>query len=97
MAGLSPSAPPSNPQSLVGATPANLSAEFGHPALLRIDGTAQVWLYHSAVCGLDLILYPDNSGIPRVAAAIPNNADPDRCVQSLQHTLTDAALERDPS
>ncbi|MDE8347804.1 MAG: hypothetical protein POH28_16765, partial [Acidocella sp.] len=87
----------SDPQNLVGDTPANLSAQFGHPALLRIDGPAQVWLYHSPVCGLDLILYPDRFGTPRVAAAVPNNADPDRCVRSLQHNLTDAALEHDPS
>jgi hypothetical protein len=80
-------------QSLVGSTPAVLSAEFGQPALLRVDGPAQVWLYHSSVCGLNLILYPDRAGVPRVADAVPDNGDPARCVESLQHSLTTAALE----
>ncbi len=78
---------------LVGATPATLDAAFGHPALLRVDGPAQVWLYHSSVCGLDLILYPDAAGIPRVAAAVPDNGDPARCTLSLEHATTAAALE----
>ncbi len=71
-----------------------LDAEFGKPVLLRVDGTAQVWLYHSAVCGLNLILYPDNAGVPRVADAVPDNGDPASCMESLQRGMTDAALER---
>ncbi len=82
---------------LVGATPAVLNAQFGAPALLRVDGTAQVWLYHSPVCGLDLILYPDSSGMPRVADAVPDNGDASRCVASFHRSLTDAALERSPA
>jgi hypothetical protein len=77
---------------LVGSTPAILNAEFGQPVLRRIDGSAQVWLYHSSVCGLDLILYPDRAGVPRVADAVPDNGDPARCVESLQRSLTSAAL-----
>ncbi len=78
---------------LVGATPATLDAAFGHPALLRVDGTAQVWLYHSPVCGLNLILYPDASGVPHVATAVPDNGDATRCTLSLEHPTTAAALE----
>jgi len=85
-------APIPTAQSLVGATPATLAADFGQPQLLRVDGPAQVWLYHSTVCGLNIILYPDATGTPRVAEAVPDG-DPARCMQSLQHTLTDAALE----
>lgn len=84
-------------QGLIGSTPAILNAEFGQPVLLRVDGTAQVWLYHSPVCGLNLILYPDASGMPRVAAAVPDNADPARCMQSLQRGTTTANLDRPAS
>lgn len=88
------SVPLVNESALMGSTPAVLNAEFGRPVLLRVDGTAQVWLYHSAVCGLNLVLYPDASGTPRVALAVPDNGDPARCMASLQHILTDAANNR---
>lgn len=84
---------PVDAQALVGSTPAVLSAEFGQPVLRRVDGSAQVWLYHSSVCGLNLILYPDRAGVPRVADAVPDNGDPARCVESLQRGMTTAALE----
>ncbi len=86
--------PPVNPAALVGSTPAVLNAEFGQPVLRRIDGTAQVWLYHSAVCGLNLILYPDSAGVPRVAAAVPDSSDPISCMASLQRV---AVLEHPSS
>jgi hypothetical protein len=84
---------PVDTPALVGSTPAVLSAEFGQPVLRRVDGSAQVWLYHSSVCGLNLILYPDRAGVPRVADAVPDNGDPARCVESLQRGMTTAALE----
>src|ERR1700686_1581454 len=84
-------------RALVGSTPSALDAEFGQPVLLRVDGTAQIWLYHSAVCGLNLILYPDRAGVPRVADAVPDNGDPASCMASLQRGTTDAALERPAS
>jgi hypothetical protein len=80
-------------KALMGSTPTTLDAEFGKPVLLRVDGTAQVWLYHSAVCGLNLILYPDRAGVPRVADAVQDNGDPASCMASLQRGTTDAALE----
>ncbi len=58
---------------LVGATPQYLNAAFGQPAILRVDGAAQVWLYHNGGCGLNLILYPDQSGTPRVTMAAPTD------------------------
>lgn len=84
---------PVNAQMIVGSTPAVLSAEFGQPVLRRIDGSAQVWLYHSSVCGLNLILYPDSAGVPRVADAVPDNGDPARCMESLHRSMTTATLE----
>jgi len=80
---------------LVGATPQVLNAEFGQPSLRRVDGAAQVWLYHSAACGLNLVLYPDSAGTPRVAMAAPtaDSADPASCTTALAHAHVDAALE----
>lgn len=88
---------PATPSQLVGATPDLLNSVFGAPALRRMDGSAQVWLYHSPVCGLNLILYPDSLGTPRVAMAVPDNTDPAACITSLQRSETDAALERLPA
>jgi hypothetical protein len=86
-------APVVSARALLGSTPTTLNAEFGQPVLLRVDGTAQIWLYHSNVCGLNLILYPDRAGVPRVADAVPDNGDPASCMESLQRGMTDAALE----
>jgi hypothetical protein len=88
---------PLSAAALVGSTPAVLHAEFGAPTLRRVDGPAQVWLYHSPVCGLNLILYPDNSGVPRVAAAVPDNGDPAGCMASFAHPLVNATLEHPSS
>ncbi len=86
---------PLDGEGLVGSTPQILSAEFGKPALLRVDGTAQVWLYHTAGCGLNLILYPDSSGTPRVAMVTPtaDTSLPAQCTASLQRAHVDAGLE----
>ena len=87
-----------NPQALVGSTPQMLAAEFGRPVLRRVDGPAQVWVYQSAVCGLQVFLYPDAAGTPRVAAAVPDNGNAAGCMQSLTRPgLTSAALERPPA
>ncbi|HTJ90540.1 MAG TPA: hypothetical protein VL356_10235 [Acidocella sp.] len=86
-----------NDAELLGATPATLSSAFGPPELRRVEGNAQVWLYHSPICGLDLILYPDHRGTPRVAMAVPNNGNPASCTASLRHELTDAAWEHPSS
>jgi hypothetical protein len=86
-----PAAPAVAPITLVGATTGMLSAELGPPALRRVDGTSQVWLYHTDVCALNLILFPDAAGIARVASAVPDS-DPAACMASLARQT--AALER---
>lgn len=98
-AGLTLQQAPIDAAGLLGATPEILNAEFGQPSLRRVDGSAQVWLYHSASCGLNLVLYPDSSGIPRVAMAQPTvgSANPGNCTTALQHAHVDAALERSTS
>jgi hypothetical protein len=88
---------PSSSQALMGSTPQVLNADFGQPALRRTDGQAQVWVYESAVCGLQVFLYPDAGGTPRVAAAYPDNGNPASCMQSFARSTTTAALERPAS
>ena len=89
---------PASPQALTGTTPQVLAADFGQPMLRRVDGPAQVWVYESAVCGLQVFLYPDAAGMPRVAAAVPDNGNAASCMQSFTRpSLTSAALERPPA
>lgn len=59
------------PVSLVGKSPAGLRAWIGAPALRRVDGAAQVWVYNTGLCRLDVIFYPDAQGAPQVTAAMP--------------------------
>ncbi len=90
---------PMDAEGLVGSTPDVLTAEFGQPVLRRVDGAAQVWLYHAGRCGLNLILYPDNAGTPRVAMVTPtaDTAEPGQCTTDLQRAHVDAALEHPTS
>lgn len=88
---------PTSAQALMGSTPQVLNADFGPPMLRRVDGPAQVWVYESPVCGLQVFLYPDAGGTPRVAAAVPDNGNPASCMQSFARTMTAAALERPAS
>ena len=88
---------PVSTQALKGLTPQVLNADFGPPMLRRTDGQAQVWVYESAVCGLQVFLYPDAGGTPRVAAAYPDNGNPASCMQSFARSTTTAALERPAS
>ena len=80
------SAAPSAPATLIGATQSNLRAEFGAPALRRVDGPAQVWLYDSRVCRLDVIFYPGETGQPEVATArpMPRGVSRASCLASLE-------------
>jgi hypothetical protein len=84
--------PAAAPQNLIGSTPQILTAEFGQPALVRVDGTAQVWLYQTPNCGLNLILYPDTAGVPRVAMATTADGSTviGDCPASLQQSHLDA-------
>jgi hypothetical protein len=93
---------PASAQALVGSTPQLLDADFGPPSLRRVDGPAQVWVYESAVCGLQIFLYPDAAGNPRVAAAVPDNGPDNSSVASCMLSfarpgLTSASLERPAS
>jgi cytoskeletal protein CcmA (bactofilin family) len=73
------------PVTLVGSSARGLQADLGTPALRRIDGSAQVWLYDSPVCRLNVILYPGPGGAPAVSAAMPmpRGVSQSTCVESL--------------
>lgn len=76
--------------SLVGTTAAALRADLGKPMLRRIDGPAEVWLYNSPICRLDVIFYPGTAGQPIVSLARPSpqTISSATCVASLEHRRT---------
>lgn len=71
---------------LIGQSSTNLTMELGPPSLQRIDGTAQVWLYHAQACQLNLILYPDQTGTPRAVTAVAHG-DESQCIFGIQQKL----------
>lgn len=80
--------------SLTGATPQLLNADFGPPSLQRTDGQAQVWLYQTPHCNLNVFLYPDSQGVPRVTSMLPDNGVTLRsCLLGLGRATATAALE----
>lgn len=87
-------APNISEQALKGATANVLTADFGPPMLLREDGPAQVWLYQTPICNLDVFLYKDAAGIPRVKALVlSDGANVQDCLLGLTQSTTTAALE----
>lgn len=88
-------APQPPEQALQGATPGVLTAAFGPPMLRRVDGPAQVWLYQTPSCDLNVFLYPGPDGMPHVTQLLPDNGVklPD-CLQELARPTTAAALAR---
>lgn len=79
-------APTHHPVSLLGATPDSLRTDLGDPILRRIDGSAEVWLYNSRICRLDVIFYPGAAGSPVVSLArpMPRGVSRTSCVASLE-------------
>ncbi len=45
------------PELLIGIGPDQITAYLGAPALVRHDAPAEVWMYQSQTCHLDLFLY----------------------------------------
>ena len=81
-------------QALKGATPQILNADFGPPMVRRTDGPAQVWLYQTATCNLDVFLYQDASGTPRVTSVLPDGGGSlHNCLRGLGQSTTAVALE----
>ena len=55
---LRPGVPPASVASLRGQTGPAVRAALGQPVFRRVEGPAEIWLYSSQRCQLDLILYP---------------------------------------
>lgn len=61
--------PPESVAELMGADPAAVLRALGQPRLRRGEGAGEVWLYVGPNCHLDLVLYAEGDGAPRVAHA----------------------------
>ncbi|MBO1079914.1 hypothetical protein [Roseomonas haemaphysalidis] len=53
---------PTQAQQLLGQPPAVLRRLLGEPRLRRREGEAEIWLYQSPFCHLDVMLYGDAGG-----------------------------------
>ncbi|HQT66950.1 MAG: hypothetical protein B7Z78_12030 [Rhodospirillales bacterium 20-60-12] len=81
---------PSVPVTLVGDSPALVTATLGEPALRRVEGPSQVWLYASPLCRMNVFIFPGADGKPLVAAASPIEpaVNPANCLASLERTTS---------
>lgn len=62
-------AAPGTAAALIGADPDAVLRALGQPRLRRTEGTSEIWLYAGPDCHLDLVLYAEGDGAPRVAHA----------------------------
>src|SRR5690606_16808359 len=53
---------PTQTAQLLGQPPATVRRLLGEPNLRRTEGEAEIWLYQSPFCHLDVMLYRDRSG-----------------------------------
>jgi hypothetical protein len=63
---------PSQAAQLLGQPPATLLRLLGQPRLRRREGEAEIWLYQSPFCHLDVMLYGEAGG-PAGTRAAPAN------------------------
>jgi hypothetical protein len=54
--------PPAEAAQLMGLTAEAVTRWIGEPALRRPEGPAEIWLYTTSACALDLVLYRDEPG-----------------------------------
>jgi hypothetical protein len=85
---ISPAAP--SPVHLIGATPALLRAALIPPVLRRKDGSAEVLVYNSQKCRLEIVLYPGAGGgkLVSLAQPMPRSVQLSTCMASLQRNGT---------
>jgi hypothetical protein len=71
---------------LIGATPALLRASLVPPVLRRKDGLAEVLVYNSQTCRLEIVLYPGVGGgkLVSLAQPMPRTVQLSTCMASLQ-------------
>jgi hypothetical protein len=84
----SPAAP--SPVHLIGATPALLRASLIPPVLRRKDGAAEVLVYNSQTCRLEIVLYPGAGGgkLVSLVQPMPRTVQLSTCMASLQRNGT---------
>jgi hypothetical protein len=73
---LPPAPPRGEPVSTSGLTDVEVRVQFGAPAFMRKDGTAQLWRYDGASCRAFFFLYPGTNGLNvRHVETTPRGAD----------------------
>ncbi len=79
-----------SPVHLIGATSALLRASLIPPVLRRLDGSAEVLLYNSQTCRLEVVLYPGAGGgkLVLLAQPMPRTVHLSTCMASLQRNRT---------
>ncbi len=85
------------PTQLIGASSKVLRAALIPPVLRRHDGPADVWIYDSQLCRLEIVLYRGAGGSKLVSLAqpMPASVQLSACMASLQRTsLQRTSLER---
>ncbi|MFZ6762405.1 hypothetical protein [Pseudoroseomonas sp. WGS1072] len=107
LAGMQPTAAPALPRlatapdrasALLGQSPEALRRWLGEPRLRREEGVAQIWLYQSSFCHLDVVLDREEApGSPlRVSYANARASGTERrteaaCLQALRQDATPAS------
>lgn len=82
---------PTQAQQLLGQPPATLRRLLGEPRLRRQEGEAEIWLYQTPFCHLDVMFYSDAGG-PRVTYATARAAGAERRTEAA--CLQDLAAQR---
>jgi hypothetical protein len=79
-----------SPVHLIGATSGLLRASLIPPVLRRQDGSAEVLLYNSQICRLEVVLYPGAGGgkLVSLAQPMPRTVHLSACMASLQRNGT---------
>lgn len=54
---VTPSPPAADPEQLIGLSGEEITEKLGKPALIRREGTAEIWQYRRIQCVLDVFLY----------------------------------------
>lgn len=73
---LPPAPPPGEPPDLAGIDASALQVAFGRPALVRKDGTSEMWRYDGAGCKAFFFLYSNGAGFTvKHVETLPRGAD----------------------
>jgi len=62
-----PPVPPPSPKQLIGKKREEIQALLGYPWLLKREGASELWQYRVTQCVLDVFLFADKGGEPKVS------------------------------